>query len=139
VADLFPRAVGWLNEPTETGDYRFFGATDDNGVLLGGCVLEIGTLRFGPLSNVPAGFLEDIAVLKQHRREGIGTALLSATLDCAWQVGCESVRATVAYDATAAIALYRSSGFGFIPEEDPDSEEQDKTYSIVAINPDRLK
>ena len=139
VADLFPRAAGWLNDPSETGDYRFFVASDDNGNLLGGSVVEIGTLWFGPLSDVPAGFLEEIAVLEPHRRKGVGTALLRATLDCAWQAGCESVRTTVAYDATAAIALYRGIGFGFIPEEDPDEEQPDKTYSIVAINPDRLK
>jgi len=64
--------------------------------------------------------------------------LLRAALDCAWQAGCESVRSTVAYDATAAIALYRSQGFGFVPEEDPDADAPDRTYSIVAINPQRV-
>jgi ribosomal protein S18 acetylase RimI-like enzyme len=139
VAKLFRRAVGWLEDPGETGEYRFFVATGDSGSLLGGSVIEIGTLRFGPLSDVSAGFLEDIAVLESHRREGVGAALLHASLGCAWQAGCESVRANVAYDATAAISLYRSAGFGFIPEEDPDAEQPDKLYSIVVSNPARLK
>ena len=139
VAELFPRAVGWLEDPGETGEYRFFVATSDSGSLLGGSVIEIGTLRFGPLAGVTAGFLEDIEVLESHRGEGLGVALLQAALGCAWQAGCESVRATVAYDSTAAIALYRSAGFGFIPEEDPDAEQPDKLYSIVVSNPARLK
>ena len=69
VADLFPRAAGWLNDPRETGDYRFFVATDDHGSLLGGSVVEIGTLWFGSLSDVRAGFLEDIEVLEPHREK----------------------------------------------------------------------
>ena len=139
VADLFPCAIDWVDDPNETGEYRFFIATDDGGSLLGGSLIEIGTLRFGPLSDVRAGFLEDISVLESHRREGVGAALLGAALNCAWQAGCESIRATVAYDATAGIALYRGAGFGFIPEEDPDAEQPDRIYSIVASNPDRLK
>ena len=139
VADLFPRAAGWLNDPRETGDYRFFVATDDNGSLLGGSVVEIGTLWFGPLSHVRAGFLEDIEVLEPHRRKGVGTSLLRAALDSAWEAVCESVRWTVAYDATDAIALYRKMGFGFVPEEDPDAEQPDKTYSVVAIDPKRVE
>lgn len=138
VADLFPRAVAWMNDPSDDGDYRFFLATDESGAVLGGSVIDIGTLTFGPLSGVPAGFLEDVEVLEAHRRKGVGAALLRAALDCAWQAGCESVRSTVAYDATAAIALYRNQGFGFVPEEDPDAEERDTAYSIVAIKPQRV-
>ena len=48
------------------------------------------------------------------------------------------MRSTVGYDATAAIALYHSQGFGFVPEEDPDADAPDRTYSIVAINPQRV-
>jgi ribosomal protein S18 acetylase RimI-like enzyme len=139
VADLFPRAIGWLNDPNEIGDYRFFIATDDNDFFLGGSVIEIGTLRFGPLSDVKTGFLEDIAVFESHRRKGVGMALLRASLSVAWREGCESVRGTVSYDATSAIALYRNAGFGFIPEEDPDAKKPDRIYSIVAINPERLR
>jgi len=139
MAELFSRAVAWLADPADDGDYRFFAATDDTGTFLGGSVIDLGTLLFGPLADVPAGFLEDIEVLEPHRRNGVGAALLRAALNCAWQTGCESVRSTVAYDATAAIALYRNQGFGFVPEEDPDADEPDRTYSIVAINPQRVQ
>ena len=138
VADLFPQSIRWLNDPNEKGDYRFFVAVDEPGALLGGSVIDIGTLTYGPLADMPAGFLENIEVLGPHRGQGIGAALLRATLDCAWRMGCESVRSTVDYDATSAIALYRKLGFGFIPEEDPDVEKRDAIYSIVAINPKRI-
>ena len=139
VAALVPVSVGWLNDPCDDGDYRFLFATDEGGNFLGVSVIEIGTLYFGPLSEVAAGFLEDIEVVEAHRKQGIGAALLQAALQLAWQSGCESVRATVDYDNSAALALYRSQGLGFIPEEDPDAPgEPDTTYSIVAINPARV-
>ena len=137
-AALFPDAVGWLDDQTDGGDYRFLAATDDDGTLLGASVVEIGDLVFGPMSDVPAGFLEGIEVLDAHRRKGIGGALLRATLDLAWQCGCESVRSTVDYDNGAALALYRSQGMGFIPEEDPDAAQPEHCYAIVAINPKRV-
>ena len=139
VAELFPRAVQWMNDPSDDGGYHFFAAIDDSTKFLGGSVIEIGTLRFGPLSGVKAGFLENIHVLEPHRRKGVAVALLCATLQHAWQMGCESVRSVVTYDNTAAIAFYRNQGFGFVPEEDPAAEQPEKTYAIVAINPARVK
>ena len=90
------------------------------------------------MSDVPAGFLENIEVLEAHRINGIGAALLRDTLNLAWQCGCESVRSTVDYDNRAALALYRSQGMGFIPEEDPDAAQPEHCYAIVAINPKRV-
>ena len=139
VAELFPRAVQWMDDPNDDSDYHFFAAIDDSAKFLGGSVIEIGTLKFGPLSEVNAGFLENIHVLEPHRRKGVAVALLRATLQHAWQMGCESVRSVVTYDNTAAITLYRNQGFGFVPEEDPDAEQPEKTYAIVAINPERVK
>ena len=139
VAALFPEAVAYLDDPADDGDYRFLVATDKSGNLLGGSVIEIGDLALGPLAEVPAGFVENIEVIEAHRRKGTGAALLVATLDLAWRSGCESVRSTVDYSNSAALALYRSQGLGFIPKEDPDAAEPDLCYSIVAINPDRVQ
>lgn len=139
VAGLFPKVIGWLSDPTDSGHYRFVVATDQSGNLLGASVVDIGNLVFGPLCEVSAGFLENIEVVEAHRRKGIGAALLHATLNLAWQCGCESVRSTVDYDNSAALALYRSQGLGFIPEEDPDAAEPEKCYAIVAINPQRVE
>ncbi len=139
VAALFPSAVAWLDDPQDDGDYRFLAAIDDSDHLLGASVIEISNLVFGPLSDIPAGFLENIEVLEAHRRKGVGAAILNATFKLAWAADCESVRATVDYENGAALALYRSQGMGFIPEEDPDAPgEPARTYAIVAINPDRV-
>jgi ribosomal protein S18 acetylase RimI-like enzyme len=139
VAELFPRAVRWLKNPTEEGDYHFFAATDDGGTFLGGSVIEVGALRFGPLSEMPAGYIEDIHVIETYRRQGVGSTLLRATLDYAWSCGCETVRGTVVYDNTAGIALYRAMGLGFVPDEDPSQEEPERQYTVVALNPSRIQ
>lgn len=138
VAELFPRAVGWLNDPHDDGGYSFFVATDNENTFLGGSVIDVGTMRFGPLSDVIIGFLEDIHVLEAHRRKGVGHALLQAVLGHAWEYGCENVRWTVDYQNEAGIALYQKLGFGLVPDEDPSQEQPEKQYTVVAINPERV-
>jgi ribosomal protein S18 acetylase RimI-like enzyme len=139
VAGLFPQAVLWLGDATDEGDYCFFAVTDDRGVFLGGSVIDLGTLHFGPLADTPTGYLEDIEVLEVHRRRGVGSALLRATLDYAWSRVCQTVRGTVVYDNTAGIALYRGMGLGFVPDEDPSQEEPERQYTVVAINPAKMR
>lgn len=135
IAEMFPRAIKWLDDPNDDGNYHFFAATDDDGAFVGGSVIDIGNLRFGPLSDMQIGFLEDIQVSTPHRRQGVGTALLRAVLNLAWECGAQNVRFTVDYDNTAGIALYKSMGFAFVPEEDPDSENPEKCYTVVTVNP----
>jgi len=139
VAAVFPRAARWMDDPKEGGNYRFFAATGNGGRFLGGSVIEIGSMRFGPLADTKSGFLEDVHVEESERRKGIGAALLRATLDHAWDEGCENVRWTVQYENEAAIALYRSMGLGLVPDEDPDAEEPQRQYTVVAINPARVE
>lgn len=139
VAALFPRAVRWMNDPKDGGDYHFLSATGEGGRFLGGSVMEIGRMRFGPLAETKAGFLEDLQVSESERRKGIGCALLRATLDHAWNLGCENVRWTVPYENVAAIALYRGMGLGFVPDEDPDAKQPERQYTVVAINPEKVK
>jgi len=136
VAGLFPRAVRWSEDPTDEGEHHCFAAMSERGLLLGGSVIEVGTLRFGPLSEMSAGYLEDIQVLEEHRRKGVGSALLRAMLDYAWSRGCETVRGTVMYDNSGGIGLYRRMGFGFVPDEDPSQDEPECQYTVVAINPE---
>ncbi|MGD0093766.1 MAG: GNAT family N-acetyltransferase [Planctomycetota bacterium] len=132
IAKLFARSVRYMNDPKDKGDYHFLAATDARGRFLGGSVIDIGPLRFGPLADTTAGFLENIEVLRPYRRHGVATALLRATLRFAWRRGCESVRWTVKYDNTAAIALYRNAGCVFIPEEDPQARRPQRYYTVVA-------
>jgi len=135
IAELFSEAVAWTEDHNDTGDYHFLAATDEGGLLVGGCVIDIGPMGFGPLSEQTIGFLENIEVLEEHRRRGVGKALLRAALDLAWKKGAWSVRWTVDYENVAGIALYSSLGLAFVPEEDPDAEKPEKRYTVVATNP----
>ena len=139
VADLFPTAVHWLNDPKEHGNYHFFAATDDALLFLGGSVIDIGSMKFGPLSETVIGFLEDLQVLEAHRRKGVGSALLLAMLNHAWQSGCHNVRWTVGYQNEAAIALYQKLGFGFVPDEVPGVQPPETQYTVIAVNPERAQ
>jgi len=137
VSELFPRAVGWLADPNDDGDYHFLAAADERGTFLGGGVIDVGAMSFGPLADRTIGFLENIEVLEPHRRRGVGTALLRAALDLAWTLGAQSVRWTADYDNAAAIALYDRIGATFVPEEDPDAADPQHCYTVVVANPAR--
>ncbi len=134
MAAEFPEEVAWFEDPGDEGDYHFFAASE-GGEFIGGCVVDVSPLGFGPLAGMMAGFLEDISVLEEHRRKGVGTALLVAALGLAWDLGSEHVRWTVDYDNPAAIALYHKTGAAFIPDEDPAAAEPVKRYTVVAIRP----
>jgi len=135
MVELFPRQVAWSADPADTGDYQFLAAVDEAGCFLGGCVIGIGPMGFGPLADETIGFLENIEVIEEYRRKGVGKALLRAALDFAWKRGARNVRWTVDYDNPAGIALYSSLGLAFVPEEDPDAEVPEKCYTVVAPNP----
>lgn len=135
----FPRVIRWLNNPKDGGHYHFFVATNDKNNFQGGCVIDVGPLRFGPLAKQTAGFLEDIMVLKKNRKKGIGTALIRKALDFAWKSNAQHVRWTVNYDNLTGIALYQNLGVAFIPEEDPTAKKPERYYTVVATNPKPMK
>ncbi len=57
-----------------------------------------------------------IAVADEHRRRGIGRALLSRVIACREELGTQSLLVlTVAEDNDAAVALFRESGFEIMP------------------------
>ena len=136
IAALFGRAVAWAEDPGDTGSYHFLAATDEAGSFLGGSVIDISPMGFGPLAETTVGFLEDIEILGAHRRKGVGKELLRAVLNFAWKHGAASVRWNVDYENAAGIALYSRPGLAFVPDEDPDSEHPEKCYTVVAANPE---
>jgi len=136
VCEHFPRSVKWLHDPNDDGEYHFFLAINPQGTFLGGVVVDIGPMSFGPLAGRIEGFLEDIEVAEPFRRRGIGTALARAALQFAWQREARHVRWTVAYDNPTGLAFYDSLGVAFIPEEDPQRPDpDDRCYTVVALNP----
>lgn len=134
VAEYSPETIRWIEDPADDGNYHCFLAVGPGNTFMGLCVIDIGPMRFGPLAQETVGFLENILVLPSHRRQGIGTAILSAVLKFAWQQGAKHVRWTVGYE-DEGLPFYRALGFAFIPEEDPHSESPERYYTVVAVNP----
>jgi ribosomal protein S18 acetylase RimI-like enzyme len=56
--------------------------------------------------------LQDVEVLEQYRRRGVGSALTAAAEAEALKRGFDRLRVTVSVDNVAAQALYRTLGYG---------------------------
>ncbi len=135
VRERFWRAVSWMEDPGDDGDYHFFAALDERGCFLGGAVIDVKEMGFGPLADVTIGFLEFVHVAEEFRKQGIAKALVGRALEFAWGRGAGNVRTRVDYENRASIALFRGLGWAFVPEEDPDSEEPVLEYTAVMPRP----
>jgi ribosomal protein S18 acetylase RimI-like enzyme len=56
-------------------------------------------------------YLEELYVVPEHRRQGIGRALLNAAINSAREAGANHFELTTGEDDTEARALYESRGF----------------------------
>lgn len=127
----FPSTARYIADPADDGDYHFFAAVMDDGRIVGGAVIDVGPMEFGPFKDVTIGFLEDIEVDATCRRRGIGTALLQAVLAYAWRRGAQHVRWTVDWANAAGLGFYRHAGAAILPEGD--SPEQAEPYYTCAV------
>lgn len=137
IVDEFPEAVAWADDPKDGGKYHFFAAVNSENEYLGGVVLDIGPMSEGPLAGEVEGFLEDVEVLEEYRRQGVGTALVRTALDEAWAQNAQHVRWTVQYEDRAAISFYSSLGFALCPDANADGTPLNQ-YLVVAQNPRRI-
>ncbi len=80
----------------------FFVAEDSSGKLLGYCVSSIDCRQ---------AHLISIAVLREHRRKGVATALLRALTQYLRRSGVEEVWLEVKHGNEEAIKLYEEFGF----------------------------
>ena len=135
IASHSPQHMQYIADPNDPGDYHCLVAIDHDDAFRGLCIIDLGPMRLGSLADQIVGFLENILVPELFRRQGVGSALLRAAMELAWQTGAAHVRWTVDYENTAGISFYRSNGAVFIPEEDPQAEEPEKYYMVVVVNP----
>ncbi len=66
------------------------------------------------LEGEPAAEIETVAVAQSHRRQGIGTALVKASMRWAASSGAPAVRLEVRQSNAAAQALYHALGFATV-------------------------
>lgn len=86
--------------------YPFLAFLDDQPAGFATCFRGYSTFKGAPLLNI-----HDIAVLRAHRRQGIGRAMIEAIAEEAAKLGCCRLTLEVRDDNDAAKALYRTCGF----------------------------
>ena len=97
--------VAWseksISDSISSGNYKFFIASDKEKTVGSGGIMMI----------FEEAEITNIAVLKDYRRCGIASLLLSSLLDEAFSRGCESAFLEVAKNNIPALKLYEKFGF----------------------------
>ena len=89
-------------------------AADDFLVLLGGSQPRgLAVLRFRPSIWTPGleCYIAELYVQPEHRRQGLGLALMNATLEAARARGADYIEVATSEDDEGARALYERLGF----------------------------
>lgn len=109
-----PDLARYVQDWGQTGDYGFLASGVETGVLLGAAWIRLLTGK-----NRGYGYVDDdtpelsIAVLPQHRGQGIGTALLGCLFSSS--PGSSSISLSVSGD-NPALKLYQRFGFRIVGE-----------------------
>jgi ribosomal protein S18 acetylase RimI-like enzyme len=90
---------------------KIFVAEEDNRVV--GCVTVLGAYRLDDPSDAitPFAYVDDLLVVPEHRRQGIGQALLAEAEAYAKSCGQASIRLRVKGGNREARAFYQDVGF----------------------------
>ena len=82
---------------------------DVGGFLASSCVVAvIPNLTRGTR---PFGVIENVVTHPDHRRAGLGSAVLKAALDLAWNAGCYKVMLATGSRKPATLRFYAANGF----------------------------
>ena len=82
--------------------------------------------------------LYSISVSEKARHQGVGRALLDASVTVAKKRDCTGLRLEVRHSNTAAISLYERAGFGVIGEKSSYYDDgEDALQMELSLNPDK--
>jgi GNAT superfamily N-acetyltransferase len=85
---------------------------DAAGVLVSSCTLvTVPNLTRG-IRIRPYGLIENVVTHSEHRRTGLGRAVLSFALDTAWKAGCYKVMLATGSRREETLHFYEGAGFG---------------------------
>lgn len=70
--------------------------------------------------------LEELDVLPEHGRKGVGAALVAAVVDHALRTGCVEVTLTTFRDIPWNAPFYSNAGFEAVPERELDAELRER-------------
>ncbi len=123
-----------LNQVTnETLSYRAKRASSDRSTEFIAAVngVECGLLSYEDWSDRDAGFIYEIYVLPDFRKQGIGTALLSHAEELAIQLGCTKISLDArAFDGetnqAVLLSWYQDQGY---VQESEDAERMEKSLA----------
>ena len=96
---------------------RFFLVAEGGGAVQGFIIGEVRDWEFG---SPPCGWVFGLAVRRNARLGGVGSALLAAILDCFRRAGVDKVRTLTTRDNNLVLSFFRSQGMmaaRFIPLE----------------------
>jgi ribosomal protein S18 acetylase RimI-like enzyme len=96
--------TGFLRPLIESGDAAVLLANGADG-------FSLWRLRPSPYTGRPEAYLQELYVVPARRGNGIGRALLEATMDAAREAGATGIDLNTGETDAAARALYESAGF----------------------------
>jgi hypothetical protein len=126
---LFPRVMKWCNKPGDKGDYYFFEASGSGPFLLGGIVVDVGPISYGPFRHDNIVFIEDI--YNPNDNPDIVSRLIKEVIRFAKIKRCRHIRGQIDYKNKITLQAMRELGFAIIPIDDRKRRSKTNQYIVV--------
>jgi hypothetical protein len=128
-ADLFPRVMKWCNKPRDKGGYYFFEASGSGPFLLGGIVIDIGPMAYGPFRCDNIIFIED--VYNPNDNPDIMSRLIKEVIRFAQAKRCRHIRGQIDYSDKIILQVMQNFGFAIVPIDDRKNKRRVTQYLVV--------
>lgn len=126
---LFPRVMRWRNNHKDRDNYYFFGAIDSDSNILGGIVIDVGPMAYGPFRRDNIIFIED--VYNPNDNPDIISRLIKEVIRFAKAKRCRHIRGQIDYKDKIVLQAMRKLGFAIVPIDDHKSKRKTNQYLVV--------